>query len=73
MAGIVVTLYVTAKSIDQSGITFTGDMMMQGQQEKIKLGTQTMAVALGKALQGIIDRQQQHDIIKSYIQDYRFE
>jgi methyl-accepting chemotaxis protein len=32
-----------------------------------------MAAALGKALEGVPDRQEQHDIIKSYIQDYRFE
>jgi methyl-accepting chemotaxis protein len=47
--------------------------MFEGQQEKVRLGTQTMAVALGKALAGVTDRQEQHDIIKSYIQDYRFE
>ena len=73
MVGIMVTFYFTAQSINQSGIESTEEVMMTGQQEKIKLGTQTMAIALGKALQGITDRQEQHDIIKSYIQEYRFE
>ncbi|MCL2320268.1 MAG: cache domain-containing protein, partial [Treponema sp.] len=73
IAGITITLYFTAKSINQAGIDAIQQVMMAGQQEKIKLGTQTMAVALGKALQGVKDRQQQHDIIKSYIQEYRFE
>jgi len=73
IAGIMVTLYFTAESINISGINSVENVMMAGQQEKVKLGTQTMAVALGKALQGVTDRQQQHDIIKSYIQDYRFE
>jgi methyl-accepting chemotaxis protein len=57
----------------KSGLADTGEVMMAGQREKIRLGTQTMAVAIGKALEGITDRQEQHDIIKSYIQDYRFE
>jgi methyl-accepting chemotaxis protein/CheY-like chemotaxis protein len=55
------------------GLKITGDIMYTGQKDKIKLGTQTMAVALAQALEGIDDRQRQHDIIKSYIQDYRFE
>ena len=73
IAGIIVTLYFTTQSINYSGIASIEKVMMEGQQEKVKLGTQTMAVALGKALQGVTDRKQQHDIIKSYIQDYRFE
>lgn len=73
IAGIMVTFYFTAENINLSGIATTEDVMMTGQQEKIKLGTQTMAIALGKALQGVTDRQKQHDIIKSYIQEYRFE
>jgi methyl-accepting chemotaxis protein len=47
--------------------------MLEGQKEKIRLGTQSMAIALGKALEGVSSREEQHDVIKSYIQDYRFE
>ena len=71
--GIVFTVYFTAKTIDQSGIAITEEVMMGDQQEKVKLGTETMAVALSAALKGVTDRQEQHDIIKSYIQEYRFE
>ena len=73
MVGIIIPLYYTAQGISNSALVTTEDVMMTGQKEKIKLGTQTMAVALGKALNGISDRQKQHDIIKSYIQEYRFE
>jgi methyl-accepting chemotaxis protein len=67
------TIYVTAKDMMKSGLADAEYEMLDGQHQKLKLGTQTMAVALSKALEGIKDRQEQHDIIKSYIQDYRFE
>ncbi|MDR1893478.1 MAG: bacteriohemerythrin [Spirochaetales bacterium] len=70
LAGVV---YVTAEWIKNSALADIEQTLFEGQREKIKLGTQTMAAALGKALQGVSDRQEQHDIIKSYIQDYRFE
>jgi methyl-accepting chemotaxis protein len=63
----------TAKTVQEMGLETTKNIMHTGQQDKIKLGTQTMAVALAAALRGVTDRQEQHDIIKSYIQDYRFE
>ncbi|MDR0878512.1 MAG: methyl-accepting chemotaxis protein [Treponema sp.] len=67
------TVYFTANEVKESGINDAVEVMLEGQKEKIKLGTQTMAIALGKALLGVTDRTEQHDIIKSYIQDYRFE
>ena len=73
MAGIMTAFYFTAESINQTGINTTEEVMIEGQQEKIKLGTQTMAVSLAAALKGVTDRQEQHDIIKAHIQDYRFE
>jgi methyl-accepting chemotaxis protein len=72
-AGLTVTLMFTAQQVKNRGITDAEKIMTQNQQEKIKLGTQTIAIALSKALEGVTDRQEQHDIIKSYIQDYRFE
>jgi methyl-accepting chemotaxis protein len=67
------TIYVSAKGMMESGIADAEAEMLEGQRQKLKLGTQSMAAALGKALEGVRDRQEQHDIIKSYIQDYRFE
>ncbi|GHV45937.1 methyl-accepting chemotaxis protein [Spirochaetia bacterium] len=70
---LIATVYFTANDIKESGVNDAKEVMFTGQQEKVKLGTQTMAIALSKALEGVTDRQEQHDIIKSYIQDYRFE
>jgi methyl-accepting chemotaxis protein len=70
---LIATIFFTANDIKDSGIADTIEVMMEGQQDKIRLGTQTMAIALGKALEGVTDRQEQHDIISSYIKDYRFE
>jgi methyl-accepting chemotaxis protein len=73
IVGLIFVVYATANQVKESGLADAEEVMMAGQREKIRLGTQTMAVALGKALEGISDRQEQHDIIKSFIQDYRFE
>ena len=72
-AALTLTLLVTAEQVKNWGLEDTEKVMMEGQQEKIKLGTQTVAVALSKALEGVSDSQAQHDIIASYIKDYRFE
>jgi methyl-accepting chemotaxis protein len=66
-------VYFTALSVKEAGITDAESVMLEGQKEKIKLGTESMAVALSMALRGVSNRQQQHDIIHDYIQDYRFE
>ncbi|MDR3200253.1 MAG: bacteriohemerythrin [Spirochaetales bacterium] len=64
---------ITAEDVKEEGLADAKAVMLEGQKEKIRLGTQTVAVALGKALEGVTGRQQQHDIISSYIKDYRFE
>jgi methyl-accepting chemotaxis protein len=73
VAALALTLYSTAERVKAAAVKDIEEVMMQGQREKIKLGTQTMAVALSRALAGITDLQEQHDIISSYIKDYRFE
>jgi methyl-accepting chemotaxis protein len=70
---LIAAVYFTAQNMMESGIADTEHVMLDGQRQKLKLGTQSMAAALGKALEGVTNRQEQHDIIKSYIQDYRFE
>jgi methyl-accepting chemotaxis protein len=70
---LVVTVSFTAKKSMEASLADAEREMIEGQRQKLRLGTQSMAVALGKALEGIGDRQEQHDIIKNYIQDYRFE
>jgi methyl-accepting chemotaxis protein len=66
-------VYTTANGMKAEGIDTATAAMLDDQHAKIRLGTQTMAVALGKALAGISDRAEQHNIISSYIKDYRFE
>jgi methyl-accepting chemotaxis protein len=73
IAGLLAAMYGIANNVRNVGIADVESVMFDGQKEKIKLGTQTMAAALGKALEGITDRREQHDIISSYIKDYRFE
>jgi methyl-accepting chemotaxis protein len=73
IAALTVVIYFTAIGVKESGLVTIERVMLEGQRDKVKVGTETMAVALGQALKGVTDRQRQHDIIKSYIQDYRFE
>ncbi|MDR1288601.1 MAG: methyl-accepting chemotaxis protein [Treponema sp.] len=73
IAGLAATIYFTAGNVKKAGISDVRKAMLEGQKEKIRLGTQTMAAALGRALAGVQDRQEQHGIISSYIKDYRFE
>jgi methyl-accepting chemotaxis protein len=66
-------LYFTAAGVKDAGVAEAKEVMLEGERERLKLGTQTMAVALSKALRDVQDRREQHDVIKTYIQDYRFE
>ncbi|MDR3342542.1 MAG: methyl-accepting chemotaxis protein [Treponema sp.] len=67
------TVFFTAQSVKDSGIADAEKVMLEGQQEKVALGTETMAVVLSKALKGITDSAQQYEIIRNFIYDYRFE
>jgi methyl-accepting chemotaxis protein len=73
IVALIFTVFFIARESMLSGIADAEREMLEGQRQKLMLGTQSMAVALGKALEGVRDRQEQHDIIKTDIQDYRFE
>ncbi|MDR2480207.1 MAG: methyl-accepting chemotaxis protein [Treponema sp.] len=73
VAALIGVVYITATGVQETGLDETETVMLEGHKQKIKVGTETMAVALGQALKGVTSRQEQHDIIKSYIQEYRFE
>jgi methyl-accepting chemotaxis protein len=82
IAALTGVIYFTAIDVQETGLAETENVMLEGQRDKIKVGTQTMAVALGKALANVKREQYsgeeewrtaQHGIIKSYIQEYRFE
>ena len=46
IVGLMVTVYFTAYSVKNSSIAGTEQVMLEGQQEKIKLGTQSMVWAI---------------------------
>ena len=70
---LLATIVLTAGSVKDSGIAEAQQVMLEGEQGKIKLGTHTIAQALGKALAGIDDDAEQAKIIGNYINDIRFE
>jgi methyl-accepting chemotaxis protein len=70
---LIATVYLTAENVKNSGIVHAEEVMLEGQKEKVKLGTQTIAHALGKALAGVSDRARQAEIIGGYIDEFRFE
>ncbi|MDR2588513.1 MAG: methyl-accepting chemotaxis protein [Spirochaetales bacterium] len=73
LLGLIAMVFFTAESVKDRGIADAEQVMLEGEQEKLRLGTQTMAAALSKALEGVTDGGEQHDIISAYIKDYRFE
>ncbi|MDR1306223.1 MAG: methyl-accepting chemotaxis protein [Treponema sp.] len=73
IVALVGMVYFTADTVKNSALADIEQVMLEGQREKLRLGTQTMAEALSKALAEVTDRREQHDIISAYIKDYRFE
>ncbi|MDR1611867.1 MAG: methyl-accepting chemotaxis protein [Planctomycetota bacterium] len=73
IVAVFAVMWFTTHEVKSDGVSVVEQAMFDGQREKIRLGTQSMAAALAAALKGVADRQEQHDIIKSFIQDYRFE
>jgi methyl-accepting chemotaxis protein len=70
---LVIIIFFTGERVKGLGIQDIEAAMLDGQREKIKLGVQSMSVALGKALEGAADDQERHTLISRYIKDYRFE
>lgn len=70
---LLATAVFTANNVKNSGISDAQKVMLDGEKAKIKLGTHTLAQALGKALNGISDPVEQAAIISNYINDIRFE
>ncbi|MDR3324678.1 MAG: SpoIIE family protein phosphatase [Spirochaetaceae bacterium] len=73
IVALALTVYVTADDAKNEGLADAEAVMLKGEKEKIRLGTETMAAALNQALEGVSGREAQHDVIKRYINDYRFE
>ena len=73
IAALVGTIVLTAERVKDSGIADAQSVMLEGEKAKLKLGTHTIATALGKALEGVKEPETQAAIISNYINKIRFE
>ncbi|MDR2536056.1 MAG: methyl-accepting chemotaxis protein [Treponema sp.] len=71
--GLIGTIILIANQVKEIGLSDSKQMMFEGNQEKVKLGTQAMSAALTSALRGVTEPMEQQEIIKSRIKDFRFE
>jgi methyl-accepting chemotaxis protein len=55
------------------GLAKTGSVMLEDQKAKLRVATHSVALAVGHAIEGIADKQQQVDIIRKLVDDIRFE
>ena len=70
---LVAAIIVTANDVKERSLADAQAVMMEGEKAKIKLGTHTIAQALGHALKDISDPGEQAAVISRYINDIRFE
>ena len=70
---LITTMVFTANNVKNIGIADAQQVMLEGEKNKLFLGTHTIAAALGEALKGVADPAQQAEIIGRYINDIRFE
>ncbi|MDR1489276.1 MAG: methyl-accepting chemotaxis protein [Desulfovibrio sp.] len=73
IAALIATIIFTAQSVQDSALADAERVMFEGEKNKLRLGTHTIAAALGTALAGIEDPALQAEIIGRYINDIRFE
>ena len=55
------------------GIVKTGQVMLEDQKAKIQVASHSMALAIGHAIEGVEDHDQQVEIIRKMVDDIRFE
>ncbi|GHU49495.1 hypothetical protein FACS1894200_08200 [Spirochaetia bacterium] len=70
---LIVTVYMTAENVKETGLADTTAVQLDGQKDKIRLATQTLVAVLTKELAGVTDSAEQAAIIKNYVQDFRYE
>ncbi|MDR0568578.1 MAG: methyl-accepting chemotaxis protein [Spirochaetaceae bacterium] len=66
-------IFFIVDQVKRLGLADTKTMMEEGERDKVKLGVQTMAAALGKALEGVAEDAERQSVINRYINDFRFE
>lgn len=50
-----------------------GEIMLEGQMAKIKVATHSMALSIGRTIEGIQDEEQKIEVIQNAVDDIRFE
>ncbi|MDR0239389.1 MAG: methyl-accepting chemotaxis protein [Deltaproteobacteria bacterium] len=72
-AVLLAVIVATGNMLKNQGIADSVAMMLEGEKEKLMVGTHTVARILGKKLEGVGDPRQQAEAIAAYINDIRFE
>jgi methyl-accepting chemotaxis protein len=62
-----------AQQVKDIGISKTGEVMLSDQKDKIKVASHSLAVALGKAVEGMADEAERVETLRRLIDDIRFE
>jgi len=73
IALLLMVIVATGNMVKEHAIDDSKAVMMEGERGKIRLGTHTIAHALGKKLDGVKDPKQQAEAIAAYINGIRFE
>ena len=72
--GLMLWFAVTnSHQVRDMGLEKTGAVMLDDQKAKLRVATHSVAVALGHAIEGMSDKQQQIDTIRRLVDDIRFE
>nr|WP_319396178.1 methyl-accepting chemotaxis protein [uncultured Desulfobacter sp.] len=62
-----------SRTVEVLAIQKTGDVMLKDQQNKLKVATHSVALALGHAIEKIADKDEQINVFRRHIKDIRFE
>lgn len=72
--GLMMWFAVTnSHKVRDMGLAKTGAVMLEDQKAKLQVATHSLALAVGHAIEGIADKQQQIEIIRKLVDDIRFE
>ena len=73
IAMLLIVIALAGNTMKEQGIDDAISVMMEGQEQRLKLATHSMAQVLGKRLAGVKDPKEQAEAIAAYINDIRFE
>jgi methyl-accepting chemotaxis protein len=73
IAMLLIAIALAGNMMKEQGITDAISVMHEGEQKRLKLATHSLALVLGKRLEGVKDPKEQANAIAAYINDIRFE